>query len=84
VASHGSLEGVVHAGKFTLEGRLFTFVDGWNCSPEPHTPGRYLLRLGSGGKWLYFDLYDDSCPDRPASLKGFRWTRYVQGPTPTP
>jgi hypothetical protein len=76
-AAHGNLEGSVHHGDYTLEGRLITIIDGWNCSPAETTPGQYTLRLIGGGNWLYFDLYLDSCPDRPESLTGFRWDRYV-------
>lgn len=84
-AAHGTPDGVVHAGTYTLDGRLLTFVDGWNCSPLPETtPGRYVLRLGRGGQWLFLDLYEDDCPDRPSALRSFRWTRFVATPTATP
>jgi hypothetical protein len=76
-AAHGSPQDSVHAGAFTLDGRLLTVVDGWNCAPAEPTPGQYVLRLAGGGQWLYFDLYVDTCPDRPAALTGFRWDRYV-------
>lgn len=85
LAAHGTPGGVVHAGAYTLDGRLLTFMDGWNCSPLPDdTPGRYVLRLMNEGKWLFLDLYQDDCPDRPNALRGFRWTRFVPTPTPTP
>lgn len=76
-AAHGTLEGTVHHGQFTLEGRLLTIVDGWNCAPAESTPGQYVLRQQGGGQWLYLDVYLDTCPDRPESLSGFRWDRYV-------
>ena len=75
-AAHGNLEGTVHHGTYTLEGRLLTIVDGWNCAPEEATPGQYVLRLIGGGNWLYFDPYLDTCPDRPEALSGFRWDWY--------
>ena len=85
IAAHGNLEGLVHAGKFNLDGTLLTFVDGWNCSPLPdETPGKYVLRLGAGGRFLFFDLYEDMCPDRPSALENFRWSRFVPTPTPQP
>lgn len=83
LAAHGTPDGIVHAGSFMLDGRLFTFIDGWNCSPLPaDTPGAYLLTLAGGGKWLYFDVYRDECPDRPAALRSKRWTRVQLTPTP--
>jgi hypothetical protein len=58
---------------YALDGRLLTVMDGWNCSPLPNdTPGRYVLRLMSEGKWLFLDLYQDGCPDRPNALNRFR------------
>lgn len=85
VASHGTPAGVVHAGAYTLEDRLLMFQDGWNCSPLPNdTPGRYVLRLANAGKWLFLDLYEDACPDRPNALRSYRWTRFVATATPTP
>lgn len=75
-AAHGNLEGTVHHGTYTLEGRLLTIVDGWNCDPDEATPGQYVLRLIGGGNWLYFDPYLDTCPDRPEAVSGFRWDRY--------
>ncbi len=77
LASHGTPDGVVHAGMFSLDGSLLTFTDGWNCSPLPDdTPGAYVLKFLAGGRFLYFDLYLDACEDRPASLDGYRWDRY--------
>ncbi len=76
-AAHGTLDGVIHNGAYTLDGRRLTIVDGWNCEPAASTPGQFVLRLIGGGNWLYFDLYLDDCPDRPAALSGFRWDRYV-------
>jgi hypothetical protein len=85
LAAHGDVEGIVHFGKYNLDGSLFTFMNGWNCSPLPdETPGKYVLRLGAGGRFLYFDLYEDTCPDRPPALKSFRWNRFVPTPTPQP
>lgn len=84
-AAHGAPDGVVHAGRYTLEGRLLTFVDGWDCSPLPETtPGWYLLRLAGGGQWLYLDYNGDDCPDRPSALRSVRWTRFAPTPTATP
>jgi hypothetical protein len=61
------------------------FLDGWNCSPLPDTtPGLYTLRLGGGGQWLYLDLAEDKCPDRPAALNRYRWTRFIPTPIATP
>lgn len=82
VASHGTPEGVVHAGKYTLDGRIFTFVSGWNCSPLGETEGQYILRLAGEGKFLLFDTIEDKCPDRPSALKSFRWDLVVSTPTP--
>jgi hypothetical protein len=82
-AAHGTIEGSVHHGHYSLDGSLFTFLDGWNCSPEPHTLGEYVLRL-VGGRFLYFDPYRDTCPDRPLSLNGFRWERWEPTPTSVP
>ena len=72
LASHGTPDGVVHAGKYTLDGRVFTFVDGWNCSPLGETEGKYILRLGGGGNFLLFETLDDKCPDRPSAVKSVR------------
>ena len=83
-ASHGTPNGVVHSGTFTLDGSLFTFLDGWNCYPEPDdTPGRYVLRLG-GGRFLFFDPYEDTCVERPEVFRGYRWERVTRTPTPVP
>ncbi len=82
-AAHGTPDGVVHSGQFNLEDSLLTFLDGWDCSPKPRdTPGGYLLRMSKAQEWLFLDLYADGCPDRPAALKGRRWTRLA--PTPAP
>jgi len=79
-AAHGTPDGVVHSGEYSLDGRLVTFINGWNCSPMPDgTTGQYVLKLLGGGRWLYIDLYADECPDRPSSLSGFRWVRYEAG-----
>lgn len=75
LASHGTPDGVVHSGKYTLDGRVFTFVNGWNCSPLGETEGKYILRLGGGGQFLLFETLDDKCPDRPSSLKSVRWDK---------
>jgi hypothetical protein len=84
-ASHGTPDGVVHAGAYTLEGRLLTFVDGWDCYPLPaNTPGQYVLQVAGGGRWLFLDLYEDECPDRPSALRSVRWTRFVPPSTSTP
>lgn len=84
-AAHGTPEGIIQSGTYTLEGRLLTFEKGWNCSPLPDTTlGQYVLRLGGKGQWLFLDLYTDTCPSRPSALKSFRWTRFVPTPTPTP
>ena len=84
-AAHGSTFGLVHGGQYTLEGRLFTFVNGWNCSPMTgQVVGQYLIRIINQGKFLYFDRYGDRCPDRPDSLAGLRWERVIATPTPMP
>ena len=82
VASHGTPEGIVHSGQFTLEGRIFTFVNGWDCSPLGETEGEYILRLTGGGKYLLFEPLNDECPDRPSAFKGLRWDRVLVTPTP--
>lgn len=83
-ASHGTPEDVVHSGRYTLEDRLFTFVNGWNCSPLGETAGVYILRMAGGGKYLLFEPLDDSCPDRPPVFKSYRWDRLLATPTPVP
>jgi hypothetical protein len=82
VASHGTPEGIVHSGTFTLDGRIFTFVNGWDCSPLDETKGEYILRLTGGGKYLLFEPLNDECPDRPSAFKGLRWDRFMTTPTP--
>jgi len=86
IAAHGSPAGVIHSGKFSLEGSLLTFRDGWNCQPLPNdTPGHYVVRRGGAGRFLFFDLYKDPCPDRLSALRSFRWTRFISPEsTPTP
>jgi hypothetical protein len=75
-ASHGTPEGVIHSGSYSLEGNLLTFRDGWNCAPLPDdTPGQYVARIGAGGRFLFFDLYSDDCADRTDSLPDLRWNR---------
>jgi hypothetical protein len=81
VASHGSPDGITHSGSYTVDGRIFTFVDGWDCSSEADIPGQYVIRLLSG-KYLLFAPYNDACPDRPSAFKSYRWDRME--PTPTP
>ena len=80
-ASHGTPDDIVHSGVYTLDGRLFTFVDGWNCSPEATTPGQYIIRL-TAGKYLFFEPYNDTCPDRPSVFKSVRWDRVETIPAP--
>jgi hypothetical protein len=82
LASHGEPKSVVHAGDFSLEGRLFTFLSGWDCSPAEHTPGKYILRMAGGGKYLLFEPLEDTCPDRPSVFRSLRWDRLE--PTPVP
>lgn len=77
IASHGTPDGVVHSGKFKLDGRVLTFENGWNCSPLGNTVGMYILQMGGGGKFLYFATLDDKCPDRPSALKSVRWNKIV-------
>ncbi len=81
ITSHGTPDGIIHAGFYTLDGRLFTFVDGWNCSPAATTPGQYIIRL-TGGKYLLFEPVNDTCPDRPGILKSYRWDRVKMTPVP--
>ena len=84
-AAHGSTDGIVHGGNYTLDGRLLTWVDGWDCSPMPRdTSGQYVLRILDGGKYLFMARYGDRCPDRPQALANFRWTRVIATPTPVP
>jgi hypothetical protein len=83
-ASHGTPDDIVHSGRYTLEDRLFTFVNGWNCSPLGETVGVYVLRLAGGGKYLTFEPLDDVCPDRPSVFKSYRWDRVLATPTPVP
>ena len=80
-ASHGTPDDIVHSGAYTLDGRLFTFVDGWNCSPEATTPGQYVIRL-TAGKYLLFEPYKDTCPDRPSVFKSLRWDKFEATPAP--
>lgn len=76
-ASHGTPEDGVHGGAFTLDGRLFTFLDGWNCSPKPrNTPGQYVVRLAADRTALFLDPVQDRCPDRSAAVGYKRWVRY--------
>jgi hypothetical protein len=82
VASHGTPEGIVHSGEFILEDRIFTFVNGWDCSPMGEVAGQYILRLAGGGKYLLFEPIDDECPDRPSAFKSLRWDRVAVTPTP--
>ena len=82
VASHGTPEGIVHTGTFTLDDRIFTFVNGWDCSPQGEIAGQYLLRYTGGGKYLLFEPLDDECPDRPSAFKGLRWDRVAATQTP--
>ena len=75
-AAHGTPDGVVHGGAYTLEGRVFTFEGGWDDCPA----GGYLLRLATsaGKKYLYFDPFNDAgCADRVNSVQGKRWERYT-------
>lgn len=83
IAAHGSPQGVMHSGTFSMRAGVFTFVTGWDCSPlAGDIEGQYSLRLIRAGKSLYFYPIDDLCPDRPSALKGFSWNR-VEG-TPAP
>ena len=79
VASHGSPETIIHSGDYLLEGRVFTFINGWDCED---TPGVYILRIIGGGKYLLLEPIEDSCPDRPGGLKGLRWDRVEATPAP--
>jgi hypothetical protein len=84
-AAHGEPDSTVHAGRYTLDGRLFTFQDGWNCAPLPDdTPGKYVVRLIRDRGWLYLGLYQDDCPDRPSAVRSVRWTRFVPTPAAMP
>ncbi len=74
-ASHGTPEGIMHTGHFSLEGNVFTFLDGWDCSPLGETPGTYTLRLAGEGKFLIFTTLGDACPGRPEGLNGYRFDR---------
>jgi hypothetical protein len=82
IASHGTPEGIVHSGSFTLDDRIFTFVNGWNCSPIGEVAGQYILRLAGGGKYLLFEPLNDECPERPSAFKSLRWERVAVTPTP--
>ena len=84
IASHGTPDGIVHSGSFTLEGRVFIFMNGWNCAPLGETMGKYILRMAGGGKFLLFEPLDDPCPDRPSVFKSLRWDRVEATPTPVP
>jgi hypothetical protein len=85
VAAHGTPGGVVHEGIFSLSNGVITFESGWDCSPlAGDVPGQYVLRQIADGKYLFFDLVEDSCPDRPSALKGFAWNRVVATQTPMP
>jgi hypothetical protein len=70
-ASHGEPGGVVHSGKYTLEGRVLTFVDGWR---ECDT-GSYTLSLSPGKSLLMRVLDDPTCGgDRVNAFNSRRWT----------
>jgi len=78
-ASHGSPDVVIHSGKYTLEDRVFTFVNGWEC---PDSSGVYVIRISGGGKYLLFEKLDDTCADRPSALKSIRWDQVEATPAP--
>ncbi|MBI5961857.1 MAG: hypothetical protein HY863_00145 [Chloroflexi bacterium] len=78
-ASHGSPDTIIHSGDYSLEGRVFTFMNGWDCAD---TPGIYIARIIAGGKYLLLEPLDDNCADRPIALKGLRWDRVEAAPTP--
>ena len=78
-ASHGSPDVVIHSGKYTLEDRVFTFVDGWECSDSA---GVYMIRISGGGKYLLFETLDDACAERPSALKSIRWDQVEATPAP--
>lgn len=86
-AAHGAPSSSVHSGKYSLDGRLLTFIDpGWTgCEGMD---GEYILKLSGEGKWLLFEAYADRCGDRVNSLRSGRWTLYTPEPeatgTPTP
>jgi hypothetical protein len=69
-ASHGEPGGVVHSGKYTLEGRVLTFVDGWrDCDT-----GSYTVSLTPGTSLLMRTLADPSCGgDRVNAFNSRRW-----------
>ncbi len=78
-ASHGTPDTIVHSGDYSLEGRLFTFMNGWDCTD---TPGIYILRIISDGRSLLLDTLEDKCPDRPGTLKSYRWDKLEATPAP--
>jgi|CXWL01.1.fsa_nt_gi hypothetical protein len=78
-ASHGSPDTIIHSGDYSLEGRLFTFMNGWDCAD---TPGIYILRIISDGRSLLLDPQNDKCPDRPVTLKSYRWDKVEATPAP--
>ena len=79
-ASHGDPDTVVHSGDYSLDDRVFTFINGWDCADAP---GLYVIRLTGGGKYLLFEPLEDKCSDRPGSVKSYRWDK-VEAVTPTP
>lgn len=82
IASHCMPEGIVHSGEFTLEGRIFTFLNGWDCSPLDETEGEDILRLTGEGKYLLLEPLNDECLDCPSAFKSLRWDQVAVTPTP--
>jgi hypothetical protein len=78
VAAHGSPEGFVRAGEYSIAGVVFTWVK-WDDCP----PGDYVARLAGGGEFLVFEVLNDpECDDRRDALGSKRWDRVA--PTPAP
>lgn len=74
LASHGEPGGVVHAGSYTLEGRVLTFVDGWrDCET-----GSFVLKVTSAKSLFLDELQDATCrADRVNALARRRWNWYI-------
>lgn len=74
LAAHGEPGGVVHAGSYTLEGRVLTFVDGWrDCET-----GSFVLKVTPVKSMFLNELEDATCKDdRVEALAQRRWNWYI-------
>lgn len=74
LAAHGEPGGVVHAGSYTLEGRVLTFVDGWrDCKT-----GSFVLKITPAKSMFLDELEDATCrDDRVDAIAKRRWNWYI-------